>query len=119
MARAEFTAKIKEQAFARYKGLCGACQQQLQPPRVQYDHIIPDRLGGKPELANCMPMCTPCHRIKTAEQDAPRIAKGRRQGQKNINARTAPAKKIESAPFAKSEKVRVKRESLPPRPMFR
>lgn len=119
MARSEFSATIKAAAYDRAKGLCGECQQPLQIGKIEYDHILPDALGGKPVLANCLPMCSACHRIKTSTQDVPRIRKADRQRRAHIGAKTAPVKKIESPPFPASSKVRVKRESLPPRPMFR
>jgi 5-methylcytosine-specific restriction endonuclease McrA len=119
MARAEFPARVKEAAFAKSGGLCGACQQPLQAGRIQYDHILPDRLGGKPELANCMAMCTPCHRIKTSREDVPRIAKGARQARANINA-TKPVQKIESAPMPKADKPKKNLNPLgAPRALYR
>lgn len=124
MSRSEFSATVKAAAYKRANGLCGECQQPLQPGKIEYDHILPDALGGKPELANCRPLCTGCHKIKTATQDVPRIRKADRQGRAHINAKTAPTKKIESAPFvpapkqAKATKPIDKLAALPRRPLF-
>jgi 5-methylcytosine-specific restriction protein A len=81
MTRQEFPAKVKDQAFARSKGLCEkrGCGLPLQVGKFTYDHILPDALGGKPVLANCQVICRACDKIKTGEQDIPRIRKADRQ----------------------------------------
>lgn len=126
MSRREFSAKIKDQAFKRAAGKCEnkACGLPLVVGKFAYDHILPDALGGKPELANCMVICTPCHAAKTGQRDVPMIRKADRQRRAHIGANVEPVKKIESAPFApaakqaKATKPLVK-ASLPPRAMFR
>jgi 5-methylcytosine-specific restriction protein A len=118
--RREFSATVKAAAFTRAKGLCGECHQPLQPGRVDYDHILPCALGGKAELANCRPLCTACHKLKTSTEDVPRIRKADRQGRAHINAKTAPTQQIANAPMPKAEKKKNDKNPLgPPRPMFR
>jgi 5-methylcytosine-specific restriction protein A len=117
MARKEFSAKVRDQAFAKSGNVCGVCKLPLVVGKFAYDHILPDALGGKPELANCMVICTPCHAEKTGKQDVPRIRKADRQRRAHIGAKVEPAKKIESAGFPAKAK-REPKPSLPPRPMF-
>ena len=106
MARREFSAKIKDQAFAKAAGTCGICKLPLVIGKFAYDHILPDALGGKPELANCNVICTPCHAEKTGRQDVPMIRKADRQRRAHIGAVVEAVKKIESAPLPKAEKTR-------------
>lgn len=112
MARLEFSAKVKDQAFARCRGQCEnkACGAKLTTGKFDYDHILPDALGGKPVLANCQVLCEACHNEKTAD-DIRRIRKADRQRRSHIGA-TAPAQKIASRGFAKSEKARKREERV-------
>jgi 5-methylcytosine-specific restriction enzyme A len=87
MARREFTAKIKVAAFERADGRCEECTARLAAGNVEYDHRIPDALGGDPTLDNCVVLCRACHRTKTSGQDVPRIAKKNRQHAKHIGAK--------------------------------
>jgi 5-methylcytosine-specific restriction endonuclease McrA len=85
--RREFTAKVKVAAYERSGGACEACGARLQPGRIHYDHAIPDALGGEPTLANCAVLCTACHKVKTARQDVPSIARAKRLQAKHIGAK--------------------------------
>lgn len=85
--RQEFPGKIKLAAFERSKGHCEKCKARVIG-RAEYDHILPDWLGGEPTLDNCMVMCSKCHRAKTSGEDVPRIAKAKRQRAKHIGAST-------------------------------
>lgn len=78
--RKEFPAKVKAAAFTRARGFCEGknCGATLTPGKFHYDHDIADDLGGEPTLENCVVLCTPCHKAKTAQHDMPLIAKGRR-----------------------------------------
>jgi len=77
--RREFSAKVKLQAWERAGGLCEVvwCKGKLMPGKFAYDHVIPDWMGGEPELENCQVICQPCHKDKT-NKDAASIAKSRR-----------------------------------------
>ncbi|WP_161992632.1 HNH endonuclease [Aureimonas leprariae] len=46
---------------------------------VEFDHVVPDQLGGEPTLENCAAICRACHRFKTDKVDAPRIAEAKRR----------------------------------------
>lgn len=106
MNRDEFPAKVKDQAYARSKGLCEnrTCGLPLRVGHFAYDHILPCALGGKPMLANCQVICTPCHTSKTGD-DVGRIRKADRQRRNHIDAKRAPKQQIKSAGFQTSRKA--------------
>lgn len=83
--RRNFPDKIKIAAFERANGHCEQCLSKIISG-PQYDHIIPDGLGGDPILDNCQVLCSKCHRLKTAKADVPRIAKAKRTERKRLNA---------------------------------
>lgn len=78
MSRREFRKAVKLAAWERCGGVCDKCTTYLFPGRFQYDHDIPDGLGGEPTLDNCLVLCSACHGAKTAKVDVPRIAKTKR-----------------------------------------
>ena len=84
MARIEFSRKVRNEVFARANGCCEnkRCGAALKPGEGEYDHILPDALGGEPTVANCMLICRACHKAKTA-QDVKRIRKADRQRDKH------------------------------------
>ena len=87
MTRREFPAKVRLAAWDRSGGNCEDCGIKIitgQGP--EYDHDLPDDLGGEPTLENCVVRCIPCHRVKTREEDIPRITKARRLRKKAANA---------------------------------
>lgn len=79
MTRREFSAKVKVAAFERCGGLCEQCSRKLYTADINYDHEIPDQLGGEPALENCRVLCRACHGTKTAKRDVPTIAKAKRR----------------------------------------
>ena len=130
MARTEFTRKTKQAALVRAGYRCeGAgtrygfetgqrCNCSLSLG-VQYDHNVPDQLGGDNSLENCMAICVQCHKFKT-RNDIRQIRESDRQRDKHTGV-IRPKQSIKSAGFPKSDKA-AKREpkpSLPYRQMFR
>jgi 5-methylcytosine-specific restriction protein A len=105
-ARSEFPAKVKDAAYARSQGRCEnkTCGVVLTTGKFHFDHILPDALGGKPELVNCAVLCTSCHGAKTAREDVPRIRKADRQRRAHIGAKAAPKVRIASRVTAKKER---------------
>ncbi|WP_223566888.1 HNH endonuclease signature motif containing protein [Agrobacterium tumefaciens] len=113
MSRTEFTRKTKKEALQRSGLRCEAagtrygfeegqrCNCSLSLG-VQYDHAVPDALGGDNSLQNCLAICVQCHRFKT-KNDVKQIAKSNRQRDKASGV-IRPAGNIKSAPFPKSEK---------------
>lgn len=85
---------------------------------VQYDHDVPDQLGGDNSLENCRAVCVQCHKIKT-RGDIRQIRKSDRQRDKASGV-VRPAGKIRSQGFAVSEKAaaRQAKPPLPPRQLF-
>ncbi len=92
--RNDFSRKTKREAWERAGGVCEArrlwwagaehfeylCTAKLGPVgNIYYEHIIPDRIGGKNTLDNCAVLCRNCWKIKTAKYDQPKAAKTRRQ----------------------------------------
>lgn len=73
MTRTEFPQSVKAKAALRAGGKCECCGFKI-PGRPEYDHVLPDGLGGEPTLANCQVLCSKCHRLKTADDMKP-IAK--------------------------------------------
>jgi len=84
--RREFPAKVKIAAFKRAADHCEGCSAPLMPGRFDYDHVIPDWMGGEPTLENCAVLCKSCHGTKTGQQDAPTIAKAKSVQRKHIGA---------------------------------
>lgn len=81
MARSEFSATVRQQAWERSKGRCEepGCGIELQVGHFQFDHIQPDGLGGKPTLENCAVLCSAHHSRKTHEHDRPIMTKADNQ----------------------------------------
>jgi 5-methylcytosine-specific restriction endonuclease McrA len=88
MARSEFTSKTKELAYERSEGNCEECGQPFAGRRPEYDHGLPDYLGGDNSLENCRCICPKCHKTKTLEEDRPRIDKTRRLIKKQSGVRS-------------------------------
>lgn len=88
--RREFSAKVKLQAWERAGGKCEHCTARLYPGKYEFDHVIPDALGGEPVLGNIMLLCAACHGRKTAERDHPAIAKSRRVQAKRLGIKRRP-----------------------------
>lgn len=86
---------------------------------VQFDHAVPDALGGDNSLENALAICVQCHKFKT-RNDVKQIAKSNRQRDKHAGI-LRPAAKIQSAGFIKAEKKlhSLSKPKLPPRALFK
>lgn len=83
--RREFPTKVRLEALARCMGHCEQCGWKLMDSAdYHYDHVAPDGIGGEPTLDNCQVLCRGCHREKTRKIDVPRVAKMKRQRNKNF-----------------------------------
>jgi len=98
MARREFPITVRREAVKRSGMKCEAIGSDygLEPgwrcngelgSGFDFDHIIPDSIGGEPTLVNCAVVCKRCHGIKTATLDTPRAAKTKRQADKALGIR--------------------------------
>src|SRR3990167_4842062 len=69
--------------------LCHLCCFVIDPVRERWEgsHPIPIALCGADDDSNRRPAHYRCHRVETAEQDQPRIAKAVRQEARNIGAK--------------------------------
>ena len=88
MTRLDFPRKVRAAALKRAMGAdekirCEDCGGVCK--RVEFDHVLPDALGGKPTLENCKAICEVCHRKKTKD-DIGRIRKADRQRDKDTGA---------------------------------
>lgn len=130
MPRTEFTRATKRDALARSGHRCETtgtrygfeegqrCNCSLSLG-VQFDHDVPDQLGGDNSLENCRAICVQCHKHKT-RNDVRQIRKSDRQRDKSSGV-IRPAGKIKSAGFAKTERSakRVSKPALPNRPLYK
>jgi len=92
MTRSEFTKSTKLAAWSRCNGFCEECRMKIIGI-PEYDHICPDALYGRNDLENCQVLCVKCHKLKTAEQDVPQIAKADRLREKSQGVRTKTKRK--------------------------
>ena len=81
--RTEFPQSVRKAAFRRCcKGgvpYCEGCGTPLSPRTgIIYEHVIPDGLGGENTLDNCKVHCKTCAKIKTTDEDNPRMVKADR-----------------------------------------
>lgn len=113
--RSEFPPSVRLKAFRRASWCCEKCTAPLSVGKFQYDHIIPDGLGGKPTLENCMVLCDACHKVKTHLGDRPIMTKADNQRKAHIGAKPAPARKIQSRGFPKKERPRQEATKIVPR----
>jgi 5-methylcytosine-specific restriction protein A len=101
MSRREFSVSVQKKAARRANGVCeGGCGLGLVNGQYNYDHDIPDGLGGEPTLENCRVLCLTCHRKKTHEQDNPRMQKADRQSRK-IALNIRPPSRLQGPKFPK------------------
>lgn len=107
--RREFPLSVRKAAFARcckngtMPGMpqCESCGIELKPGNIEYEHIVPDGLGGEPTLENCGVWCrSSCSKTKTHEQDNPRMAKADRVLKKAYGL-TRKKQQIKSPGFGK------------------
>ncbi len=98
--RREFSKTVRVKAAERAKGCCEACGKKLAVGEFHYDHDTPDGLGGEPTLENCKVLCLPCHKVKTIEQDNPRMQKADAQ-RKSIALAIRPTPRLQGPKFPK------------------
>lgn len=119
MPRREFPRKVRAAAFLRCNGLCEGrgCGARLKTGEAEYDHILPNELGGEPTLDNCAVLCRVCHKAKTGD-DIRRIRKADRMRDRDTGAMPKSARPMQGRGFPKSTKPRRERPVRPARPMF-
>jgi 5-methylcytosine-specific restriction protein A len=89
--RKEFSKPVKWEVYQRClkdgKPHCECCGLRILG-LPEYDHIIPDGLGGEPTVENCQALCGKCHRRKTHEDDRPVMTKADNQKKSAAGIRT-------------------------------
>ena len=108
MARREFPAAVKREAIKRSGFICEGvtddgvrCSIPVgQGKPVEYDHVLPDWMGGEPTLENCAALCKLCHKIKTALDAADR-GQARRRSDRH-NGISAPRQRLVSRGFPRA-----------------
>jgi 5-methylcytosine-specific restriction endonuclease McrA len=108
--RTEFPQSVRKAAFARccksgtIPGVpqCEKCGIELKSGNIEYEHLVPDGLGGEPTLENCGVWCrSSCSKKKTHQEDRPRMAKADAV-LKSAFGLQAKRHKIKSAGFRKA-----------------
>lgn len=91
MSRSEFGSKVRNAAWKRCGGKCEGddCGVKLMVGKFDYDHDVPDGLGGKATLENCKVLCRKCHNEKTHKHDNPIMKKADRQRKKHLGIKRA------------------------------
>lgn len=103
-ARREFSRKVRAAAHLRSGGCCEACGARLKLGEGEYDHVLPNELGGEPTLENCKLICRVFHKAKTAD-DIRRIRKADRQRDRHTGAMKRSSKPMpygRDSPFKKT-----------------
>lgn len=92
--RSEFSKRVKVDRFRHAEGRCEhvdatghRCNKFLMSADIFYDHHIADGIGGEPTFDNCRVLCKTHHDEKTRRHDVPRIAKTKRQAERNAGIR--------------------------------
>ena len=98
--RREFPVEVMRQAWARCKGFCEGCTAPLSAGKIDYDHVVPNALGGEPTLGNCAVLCRTCHKLKTASQDVPNISQAKSRNEKHFGMRN-PKRGSFGSPYLK------------------
>lgn len=89
--RKHLSARERTKCFEAAGGVCHICGGRIfAGQRWEVSHPVPLAAGGDDTPENRRPAHARCHARQTAEIDAPRIAKTRRQHQAHIGAKPRP-----------------------------
>lgn len=124
MSRRSFSQKDRARIFAASGGVCHLCKGQIQVGEAwEVEHVIAYALTRDNSDENLRPAHKKCHETKTRQQDVPAIAKAKRR-EANHSGAARPAGRLQSAPFAKTDKAAARAERaagkppLAPKQMF-
>jgi len=94
MTRKRFSKRDLDARLAHFKGKCQMCFCEINGTSgLEWDHVIPIKLGGDDALDNLQPLCIRDHRLKT-KGDVTRIAKTVRVRQKHTGIRSTKGRPI-------------------------
>jgi 5-methylcytosine-specific restriction protein A len=106
MTRKHLSARARAAIFVTHGGVCHLCSGKIQVGEAwDVSHVIPLAAGGDDDESNMQPAHRHCHRVHTAEVDAPLIAKVRRQYLKNIGAWPKSRRPLRSQGFRPTREV--------------
>lgn len=110
--------KCKQRIVERQGRRCALSGREFVPgDRIEYDHVVPLWLGGKNVESNLQAVLGEKHKAKTKAEAGVR-AKVNANAAKHLGI-TKPAGKLQGRGFARSEKARPAKDSMPPRELFR
>ncbi len=110
MARRSFSRKDRARIFAASGGVCHLCSGQIHVGEAwEVEHVIAYALTRDNSDENLRPAHKKCHETKTRKQDVPAIAKAKRR-EANHTGAARPAGRLQSAPFAKTDKAAARAE---------
>lgn len=111
MTRKRFTKRNLEKRLAAFGGKCAMCKCTIDATSgLEWDHVIPIKIGGEDTLENLQPLCVRDHRLKT-KGDVATIAKSKRARQNNIGIKDLTRRRIPSPP----KEPKPPGKALPPR----
>jgi hypothetical protein len=90
MTRHRWSTRDLVKVFEAAKGKCFLCGMRIdEGRRWEAHHKRPLALGGEDVLGNLTPVHEKCHRLHTAGEDIPRIARAKKQHAKHVGAKRA------------------------------
>lgn len=85
MKRRSISTRERVDIFTRNGGLCHLCGLRIDAGQEwDVSHDRPLELGGEDGGDNLKPAHRRCHRVHTAKEDVPRIAKAKRQQARHL-----------------------------------
>jgi 5-methylcytosine-specific restriction protein A len=111
-ADSEIPDRVKLRIWRREDGICYLTGKKIHPgDAFQYEDVVPVSQGGKRRESNIRLALDGAHKVKSAEELEVK-AKNDAVAKKHVGIKTVPVKKIDSAPFAISERT-AKRKANP------
>jgi len=56
--------KLKEILIEKYGCICKYCESSIEKDKIQIEHIVPYKQGGKTDESNCVLSCNSCNSSK-------------------------------------------------------
>ena len=91
--RRSLSTRERVRLFHLHGGVCHICETKIDGSREgwEIEHVISLAMGGEDADRNMKPAHWKCHKKKTAEVDAPRLAQAKRREARHIGAK-APSR---------------------------